>query len=466
MKLRESFWKIRDYFFKKKSKIDSKVVEQSDELMNIEKQIQQETQKITIYNDGRSTTKIIKFWLIGLLIVALGYFWYNVLNLLFLIISAYIFSIIVESLVSFFERKKIKRSISLFLSYLIFVIVLLGFVIIIIPFIFNQVSEFLSMWLGYVSSMQTEVASKGITTIINDSKFLSDGIKEYIVDYIANNDVAAQLQVSLQKNLSDIVATGQTYISRIWSWFIWFISGFATFFAQFLLFFTLSILFSVDKKNVTNFLSSFWWKDKYKVNKLKIEKVYKNLAVWLKARLLLSLYIAITVWITLVIMWWCGIEIPNKLWIAVIAWLLDIIPYIWPIFTWILLFAVAILYNSFFIAVLIVLILYVFNIVQENVLTPVLMKKTLGISPVLILISMMLGWVIMWFMGVLLSVPIAVILVIFFWHIDVEMNDASEVLGELKDKANEIKIEKVTINKAENPKTEKVKVKSSKLKNI
>ena len=437
MKIHESLWKIRDYFSRKKSKIDDKVVAESNELANIEKQIQQETQKITIYNDWRSTSKIIKFWLIWLLVVALWYFGYNVLNLIFLIISAYIFSIIVESLVAFFERKKMKRSVALFLSYLIFVVVLLWFVIIIIPFIFNQVSEFLSMGLSYVSSMQAEVASKWITAIINDSRFLSDGIKEYIIDYIANNDVAAQLQVSLQKNLSDIVATGQTYISRIWSWFIWFISGFATFFAQFLLFFTLSILFSVDKKNVTNFLSGFGWKDKYKVNKLKIEKVYKNMAVWLKARLLLSLYISITVWITLVIMWWCGVEIPNKLWIAVIAWLLDIIPYIWPIFTWILLFVVAILYNSFLVAILIVIILYVFNLVQENVLTPVLMKKALGISPVLILISMMLWWVIMWFLWVLLSVPIAVILVIFFWHIDIEMNDTDEILYEIKDRTHD-----------------------------
>lgn len=458
MKLHESLWKIKDYFSKKRSKIDDKVVAQSNELVDIEKQIQQESQKITIYNDGRSTSKIIKFWLIWLLVVALWYFWYNVLNLLFLIISAYIFSIIVESLVAFFERKKLKRSVALFLSYLIFVVVLLWFVIIIIPFIFNQVSEFLSMWLSYVSSLQAEVSSKWITAIINDSRFLSDGIKEYIVDYIANNDVASQLQTSLQKNLSDIVATGQTYISRIWSWFIWFISGFATFFAQFLLFFTLSILFSVDKKNVTNFLSGLGWKDKTKVNKLKIEKVYKNLAVWLKARLLLSLYISITVWITLVIMWWCGVEIPNKLWIAVIAWLLDIIPYIWPIFTWILLFVVAILYNSFLVAILIVVILYVFNLIQENVLTPVLMKKALWISPVLILISMMLWWVIMWFLWVLLSVPIAVILVIFFWHIDIEMNDTDEILDEIKDK---------TYDTVEGMKKQvDTKIKQKKIKNI
>jgi predicted PurR-regulated permease PerM len=239
----------------------------------------------------------------------------------------------------------------------------------------------------------------------------------------------------LQKNLSDIVAAGQAYISRIGSWFISFVSWFATFFAQFLLFFTLSVLFSVDKKNVTHFLSNLWWKDKSKVSKLKIEKVYKNLAVWLKARLLLSLYIAITVWITLVIMWWCGLEIPNKLWIAVIAGLLDIIPYIWPIFTGLLLFVVVVLYNSFLAAILVVLILYVFNVVQENILTPVLMKKALWISPVLILISMMLWWVIMWFLWVLLSVPIAVILVIFFWRADIEMNDSSEMVDELKWKA-------------------------------
>lgn len=448
MKISDSLWKIKNFFVEKKWKIVWSTKTQTDELVNIEKQIQQESQKITIYNDWRSTSKIVKFWLIWLLVVALWYFGYSVLNLIFLIISAYIFSIIVEALVSYFERKKIKRSFALLLSYLIFVIVLLWFIVIIIPFIFNQVSEFLSVGLSYVSGIQAEITSKWITTIINDSKFLSDSIKEYIIDYIANNDVASQLQTSLQQNLSDIVATWQTYISRIWSWFISFISGFATFFAQFLLFFTLSILFSVDKKNVTNFLSSIWWEDKHRVNKLKIEKVYKNLAVWLKARLLLSLYISITVWITLVVMWWCGIEIPNKLWIAVVAGLLDIIPYIWPIFTGILLFVVAILYNSFLVAILVVVFLYIFNLIQENVLTPVLMKKALWISPVLILISMMLGWVIMWFMWVLLSVPIAVVLVIFFGHMEIEMNDTEEMLDELKDKAHDITEPKKSISKS------------------
>ena len=448
MKLIDKLSQLKDSFMKKNFIKRKNIVEQNNELVDIDKQIQKESQKITIYNDWRSTRNIVRFWLIWLSVVALWYFWYNVLNLLFLIISAYIFSIIVESLVSFFESKKLKRSISLLLSYSIFLVVLLWFMIIIIPFIFNQLADLLSLWLSYLSNIQSEVAAKWITEFIREMKFLSGWMKEYIVDYIANNNVAMQLQASLQKNLSDIVAAGQLYISRIWWWFISFISSFATFFAQFVLFFTLSILFSVDKKNVTHFLANIGWKSKFRVNNLKIEKVYKNLAVWLKARLLLSLYIGITVWITLVVMWWCGVDIPNKLWIAVIAWLLDIIPYIWPIFTWVLLFVVAILYNSFFIAILIVIILYVFNLIQENVLTPVLMKKALWISPVLILVSMMLWWVIMWFLWVLLSVPIAVILVIIFWHTDPSLLEADEppeskeknVVGETKNKNSSKKI--------------------------
>jgi len=107
---------------------------------------------------------------------------------------------------------------------------------------------------------------------------------------------------------------------------------------------------------------------------------------------------------------------------------------------------------------LIVIILYVFNLVQENVLTPVLMKKALGISPVLILISMMLWWVIMWFLWVLLSVPIAVILVIFFWHIDIEMNDTDKILYEIKDRTHDT-VEDVKMQVD-------AKIKQKKIKNI
>jgi hypothetical protein len=46
---------------------------------------------------------------------------------------------------------------------------------------------------------------------------------------------------------------------------------------------------------------------------MKLEKIYKKLAIWLKARLLLSLFVAVAMWLSMVVMSWFGVEIPNKL---------------------------------------------------------------------------------------------------------------------------------------------------------
>ena len=51
---------------------------------------------------------------------------------------------------------------------------------------------------------------------------------------------------------------------------------------------------------------------------------------------------------------------------------------------------------------------------ENNIWAPLFMNKSLWISAVLIFISMLVWWLIMWFFGVLLSVPIAVILTIIF----------------------------------------------------
>ena len=57
-----------------------------------------------------------------------------------------------------------------------------------------------------------------------------------------------------------------------------------------------------------------------------------------------------------------------------------------------------------------VLVIFVIQWLENNVLIPVLMNKTLGVNPVVIFISMIIGGLIMGFVGVLLAVPIAVII--------------------------------------------------------
>jgi predicted PurR-regulated permease PerM len=47
---------------------------------------------------------------------------------------------------------------------------------------------------------------------------------------------------------------------------------------------------------------------------------------------------------------------------------------------------------------------------EGNVVVPLVMTRTLGVNPVIIFISMILGWLIMGIVGVLLAVPISVII--------------------------------------------------------
>lgn len=51
--------------------------------------------------------------------------------------------------------------------------------------------------------------------------------------------------------------------------------------------------------------------------------------------------------------------------------------------------------------------------IQNNVITPILMEKQLGVNSLLILIAALLGAVIMGFWGIILSVPLAVIIGLF-----------------------------------------------------
>ncbi|NOZ43598.1 MAG: AI-2E family transporter [bacterium] len=50
---------------------------------------------------------------------------------------------------------------------------------------------------------------------------------------------------------------------------------------------------------------------------------------------------------------------------------------------------------------------------ENNVLVPLVMNKTLGINPIVIFLSILIGGLIMGFVGVLLAIPIAVVITMF-----------------------------------------------------
>lgn len=402
---------FKSYFFNRKSRGHNEVVEQEKLDDESKQKVIKSWEKNREIRDWWSNKKMIKFWLFWLLIVLVWYFCYKVLDIIFLIISAYIVSMIMESFISRFQ-KRLSRWLSIFLSYSVFLVVILWLVVILVPFLYKQISEAGSIWLWYLSDVQTKISENWVYSTIVNSEKIPDSLKEYFVNLSSDQWMVVKIQEAVQTNLNEIISVWKKSVGQLGLLLVNFISWFTGFLVNFLLFFVLCILFSIEKDMMTTFLARIGWNNQVELNRLKIQKIYSKLAVWFRSRLFISLLLAIAMWIGLVIMWWCWLIIPWKLWLALLAWILDLIPYIWPILTWILLFLVCILYNPLWVALVAILILWIVNVVENNLRAPLFMNKSLWISAVLIFISMIIWWLIMWFFGVLLSVPIAVILTI------------------------------------------------------
>lgn len=440
-------WSLKNFLIEKREKIRKN--------KNVQKKVVQEQDNIAlsvkshVVNDWWSTKKMVKFWVIWLLIVLVWYFSYKVLNIIFLIISAYIVSMIMESFISWLQ-KWINRGLSIFISYVVFLLILFWLLIIVIPFLYKQVSEAWSIGLSYLSEVQTKVSENGVYSTIVNSEKIPDGLKEYFVNISSDQWMVSKIQDAVQTNINEVINIWKKSVSQFWLLLVNFISWFTGFLVNFLLFFVLCILFSIEKDTMTMFMASIWWNDKVAVNRIKIQKIYSKLSVWFGSRLFISLLLALAMWIALLIMWWCWLTIPGKLWLALLAWLLDLIPYVWPILTWILLFLVCILYNPLWVALVAVLILWIINVIENNIRAPLFMNKSLWISAVLIFISMLLWGLIMWFFWVLLSVPIAVIVTIIVKdRYQLESDDLEQVDKEESKELQRIKKELNTVEALE-----------------
>ena len=105
------------------------------ELERLEKQIvelqarEKEVEKTQAQTTGGrmlSNRTSLKFWLIGILAMFLAYFIFKTVDILFLILTAFIVSLAIESIIEFFQKKLRHRGIAIVLAYVGLVIFVLA----------------------------------------------------------------------------------------------------------------------------------------------------------------------------------------------------------------------------------------------------------------------------------------------------------------------------------------------------
>ena len=176
----------------------------------------------------------------------------------------------------------------------------------------------------------------------------------------------------------------------------------------------------------------------------RIDLAYSGITTRLKSQLFLCLFIWTMSYLWLWALELFNISVPQKWTLAILAWLFEIIPYLGPFLWWIPAAISALIFSGWWGFLAVGILYFIIQQSEEKFLVPVLMWKTLGVSPLVVFICMILFGTIMWFFWVLLAVPMAVIVSLAF-HVP----QADEVEKNVKEieKKSSFKRKKLTTKK-------------------
>lgn len=350
------------------------------------------------------------FWLIWLTTVLIWYTAYKWYLIIYLVITAFILAMALESIIWFFN-KRASRGFSILISYFILVIFFFSIVLLIIPFILTQLVDLFTVLLEQLANWQTVVQQKWLETVIMDMK-LPEQVKVWLSEAVFEQQLWDSIQAGILANVDQLVSFWTSSLKDAGNIVVTLLTTLFSTTIQMFLVFVMSIFFSIEKDRVIHLLAK--WSGHVQRTELVLMKLYRKLGLRLRGQwiLCLSIFIAVGIWLN--VLSWVWFDLPNKMTLALIAWMLEFIPYLWPIL-W-MLPALLIALTEYGISwVIAVYILYaLIQQSENNILVPMVMSQTLWSSPLLIFICMIMWGTLFGFLWVLLAVPISVIITILY----------------------------------------------------
>jgi predicted PurR-regulated permease PerM len=289
-------------------------------------------------------------------------------NVLEMLLVAVILSSALYGPVTFLEKKKIPRVLSVIMIYLIGLGTIALLLYTIVPITLIQLKYLLSHF--------------------ND-------LKIPILDIFGSSGIVSQVDRGIS-NLIDALFYGGGNLAGLFSNVLK-----NVFFVGISL--VLAFYLTLSRDGVEKFIRSVLPlnKEDYAVN-LYI-RTRRKLGRWLSGQMVLSFLVGSLTFIGLLIL---GVE--YALVLALIAAIFELIPYVGPIAVGTITFLIT-LPQSFSTALLAVLIFFIIQQLEGHILVPFIMSRAIGTDPLVIVIAMLAGAEIAGIVGVLLAVPVSII---------------------------------------------------------
>lgn len=283
---------------------------------------------------------------------------YLIRDLLIILFVSVIFVSALSPLVRFLVRLRIPKVFSIAITYILIIVVLVGLILSILPPLIEQSSRL-------IVTVPSLLAQFFNITNIDKSVFSSE-------------------LTSFSKNLFSITLSVFDNLLTI----------------IFLLVITFYML--LEKDDLESRIASLF-RDREDRVKRSIIKIEEKLGAWLQGQLILSLVIGILTYIGLTIL-----NIPYALPLALIAGVMEVIPVIGPIISALPAIFLALTISPV-LSIGVAAMYLVIQQIENNLIVPQVMKRAVGLNPLVVILAIAVGSRLLGVAGALLAVPMAAV---------------------------------------------------------
>jgi len=279
-------------------------------------------------------------------------------DLLFSLFIAFIVMSAVKPPVAFFEKKRVPRGLTTFIVF----VSLFSFIGFLFSWIIPPLTQEIALFVKYAPSMFRSINSPTLS-FFNFQSFV-----QYIPG--ATNQALTIIQ-SIVTNAMFIVST---------------------------IFF--SFYLTAEKDVIEKIVTRFFNETKTKRIVALFDRIEKRMSAWLWGEVLLMTTIGCLTFVGLNL-----VGVKYALPLAIIAGLLEVVPNLGPVLSTAPAFFIAIT-QSYFLGFSTIALYFIIQQLENNLIVPYVMRKAVGINPIITLISLIVGGRIGGFLGVLLAIPL------------------------------------------------------------
>jgi predicted PurR-regulated permease PerM len=305
---------------------------------------------------------------------------YLLRDIALLVLTAIVIASSLEPGIAFFMRYRLSRIVATVVMYALVLGGTFGTFYLFFPPLIEEGSRLVAQLPQYLEALEIPSSLESVSLLSSEAGLLKTDSPTYI-------DTLFSLRDSFSDTSESILRLASAVFGGLFS---------------LLLVIVLSFYFAVQDTGIDDFLRLVT-PAKYRDYVLSLwKRSQRKIGLWMQGQLLLSLLAGVLVYLGLTIL-----GVPYALVLAIFTAFMEMIPVFGSFISAVPAIAIAFATGGLSLALIVAGLFLIVNQFQSNLVYPLVVKKIVGVPPLLVILALIAGGQLAGFLGVLLSVPIA-----------------------------------------------------------